>query len=75
MDRDRPPYLTTQYQPCGKRSQARLLKNFSTVTGIGTAYEAQNPASYMMMMMRVMWIVIFTDYNSKFLGCEIVLFR
>ena len=29
----------------------------------------------MMMMMRVMWIVIFTYYDSKFLGREIVLFR
>jgi hypothetical protein len=43
MDRDRLPHLTANYQPKGKRSQGRHLNDFSTVNGIGTGHEAQNP--------------------------------
>jgi hypothetical protein len=69
MDRDRLPHLIVKYQPRGKRSQKRPLKNFSTDNGIGTGHEDQNPASYMIM---TIMITIIMDAFAEFMiyGCR-----
>ena len=46
------------YQPCGKRSQGRPLKDFLAVSGTGASHEGYKPARYMIMAMTVnyqMW--------------------
>ena len=49
-DRDRLTHLIVKYQPFGKEAKDDPSKDFSTVSGIGTGHEDQQPASYMMMV-------------------------
>jgi hypothetical protein len=58
MDRDRQTEKIVKYQPCGKRSQGRPIKDFLAVSGTGSDHEDYNPARYMIMAMTVsyqMW--------------------
>jgi len=43
-------HLIVKYQLFGEEAKDDPSKDFSTVSGIGTGHENQNPASYMMMM-------------------------